>query len=145
MVTSYMRSPEQVVWDFVQEWLRRGEEDLVVAQELMGRDRASYDPVVFHANQAAGEFLKALLIRYQVPFPKSDSIRVLLCLAESKAPNIQESLGVSCEAEIQRPEETRSWNREAAAQALELAMHVHAVVGQRLADYLHVGRPTTDL
>ena len=113
-----MRSAEQVVWDFVQEWLRRGEEDLVVAQELMGRDRTSYDPVGFHANQAAGDFLKALLIRYQVPFPKSDSVRVLLCLAESKEPDIQESLGVSCEAEIQRPKETRSLNREAATNPL---------------------------
>jgi HEPN domain-containing protein len=61
-----MRSPEQVIWDLVREWLRSAEEDLHVAEELMERERASYNPVGFHAQQAAEKFIKALLTRHMV-------------------------------------------------------------------------------
>ena len=75
-----MRSPEQVNWDFVQDRLSKAEEDLLVAQELLERDRISYDPVGFHAQQAAEKFLKALLTRHQIPFPKTHSIRNIFFL-----------------------------------------------------------------
>ena len=52
-----MRSPEQAIWDLVREWLRKAEEDLHVARELMERDRISYNPVGFHAQQAAEKYL----------------------------------------------------------------------------------------
>ena len=53
-----MRSPEQVNWDFVQDWLAKAEEDLLVARELMDRNRISYDPVGFHAQQSVEKCLK---------------------------------------------------------------------------------------
>ena len=87
-----MRSREQVIWDLVQGWLRKAEEDFQVAWELMERDRLSYTPVGFHGQQAAEKFLKGLLTRHQIPFPKTHDIEELLVLAE-KAVKITDMLG----------------------------------------------------
>jgi HEPN domain-containing protein len=141
-----MRSPEQVNWHFVQDWLSKAEEDLQVAQELMARDRISYDPVGFHAQQAAEKFLKALLTRHQIPFPKTHSIRQLLELAEKAVPGIQESLSDArilsrYGVEIRYPGDRPPLNRLAAARAVELAIGIQTFVRERLQDYLRAGRP----
>ena len=145
-----MRSPEQVNWDFVQEWLSKAEEDLLVARELMERDRISYDPVGFHAQQAAEKFLKALLTRHQIPFPKTHSIRQLLELAEKAVPGIQESLSDARTlspygVEIRYPGDRPPLNPQAGARAVELATQVQTVVREKLEDYLRAGRPETGL
>lgn len=87
-----MRSPEQGNWDFVQDWLAKAEEDLLVAQELMERERTSYDPVGFHAQQAAERFLKALLTRHGIPFPKTHNTEALLLLADGAGKGIHDNL-----------------------------------------------------
>ena len=144
-----MRSPEQVVWDMVRQWLRRAEEDLLVARELMERDRLSYNPVGFHAQQAAEKFLEGLLTRHQIPFPKTHDIEELLTLAEKRSPGIQEDLRVAeilspYGVEVRYPDERPDLNREQGVEALRLANHVRAAVMQRLDDYLRAGSPGTE-
>jgi HEPN domain-containing protein len=145
-----MRSREQVVWDLVREWLRKAEEDLLVARELMERDRLSYNPVGFHAQQAAEKFLKALLTRHQIPFPKTHDIEELLILAEKVSAGIRSALrdakalspyGV----EIRYPDERPDLTRSQGAEAVRLADRVRAAVMQKLDDYLRAGRPGTGL
>lgn len=145
-----MRSPEQVNWDFVQDWLSKAEEDLLVARELMERNRISYDPVGFHAQQAAEKFLKALLTRHQIPFPKTHSIRQLLELAEKAVPGIQEHLSEARAlspygVEVRYPGDRAPLNRQAGARAVELAIQVQAFVREKLQDYLRAGRPEIGL
>jgi len=93
---AFMRSPEQVMWDFVQDWLGRATEDLAVARELMERERNLYDTIGFHAQQSAEEFLKALLIRHQIPFSKTDNVRQLVELAERAVTGIRDRLENAC-------------------------------------------------
>lgn len=145
-----MRSPEQVIWDFVREWLSKAEEDLLVTRELMERDRLSYNPVGFHAQQAAERFLKGLLTRHQIPFPKTHDIEELLTLAEKTTPGIHAELRVAESlspygVEVRYPVERPDLNREQGVEALRLADQVRAAVMQRLDDYLRVGRPETGL
>jgi HEPN domain-containing protein len=141
-----MRSPEQVIWDLVHEWLRKAEEDLHVARELMERDRISYNPVGFHAQQAAEKFLKALLTRYQIAFPKTHSIQHLVTLAATAVPGIADRLGGAHSlspygAEIRYPTVEPDLNREQGVAAVELATTVRTEVMNRLDDYLRTGRP----
>jgi HEPN domain-containing protein len=72
-----MRTPEQVRWDFVQQWLDKAHKDLQAATILFNSDIGDFDNVGFHAQQAAEKFIKALLVRYQIEFPKTHSIAVL--------------------------------------------------------------------
>jgi HEPN domain-containing protein len=141
-----MRSPEQVIWDLVQGWLKKAEEDFHVTGELMERDRVSYTPVGFHGQQAAEKFLKGLLTRHQIPFPKTHAIEELLVLAERAEPGIQAELrdadilspyGV----EIRYPDERPDLNRSEGAEAIRLAGRVRTAVMHRLDAYVRAGRP----
>jgi HEPN domain-containing protein len=43
------RTREQVVWDFVQEWMRKAESDLRAAEHLLILEQEDYFTAAFHA------------------------------------------------------------------------------------------------
>ena len=55
-----MKPPEQVRQEFLRRWLEKADEDLGVAHHLLATDALYLGAVGFHAQQAAGEYLKAL-------------------------------------------------------------------------------------
>ncbi len=71
------RTREQVIWDFVQAWIRKAEADLEAAEHLLRLEQEDYFTAAFHAQPVAEKFLKALLVRYQIPFPKTHAVRNL--------------------------------------------------------------------
>lgn len=101
-----MRTPEQVKWDFVQQWLGKAQQDLRAATVLLSGELEDFDPVGFHAQQAAEKFIKAVLVRHQIEFPKTHDLarlRKLLAqvdrpLADSLAPDRPKTLEL-----LQRP------------------------------------------
>jgi hypothetical protein len=44
-----MRTPEQVKWDFVQQWLNRAHKDLVAGEVLLKGTFEDFENVGFHA------------------------------------------------------------------------------------------------
>ena len=141
-----MRNPEQVIWDLAQGWLRKAEEDFQVAEELMERDRISYTPVGFHAQQAAEKLLKGVLTRYQIPFPKTHDIEELLVLAEKASPGIHAELREAeilspYGVEIRYPGERPDLDQRQGEEAVRLAGLVRMTIMQRLEPYLRPGRP----
>jgi HEPN domain-containing protein len=139
-----MRNPDQVAKDFVRQWLRKADDDLRVTRELMERERASYDPVGFHAQQAAEKYLKALLTRHGIQPPRTHNIGELLALAEATTPGIQAELRVAetltlYGVEVRYPGERPDLGRDQGAEAIRLADHVRAVVMRHLDAYLPSG------
>ena len=53
------RTREQVIWDFVQDWLRKAEGDLRAAEHSWDLPDRIIFTAAFHAQQAAEKFLKA--------------------------------------------------------------------------------------
>lgn len=53
------RTREQVIWDFVQSWLRKAEGDLRAAERLLEIEQEDYFTVAFHTQQAAEKFLRS--------------------------------------------------------------------------------------
>jgi len=47
-----VRTPEQVVWDFVQQWLDRAEKDLKAGGVLLESGIEDFENVGFHAQQS---------------------------------------------------------------------------------------------
>jgi HEPN domain-containing protein len=136
-----MKDPEESLRTLVRQWLRHAEEDLLVARELMERDRLSYNPVGFHAQQAAEKFLKALLTRHDVAFPKTHSIFILLQLALPVLPDLLDRLHTAHTltpygVEIRYPREGPRLTRAEGEEAVRLATVVRDDVMSRLADYL---------
>src|ERR1039457_6880230 len=77
MEPSFMRTPEQVRRDFVQQWLGKANQDLSVAQLLLKDQVEGFEAVGFHAQQAVEKYMKAFLVRHQAEFPKTHNISVL--------------------------------------------------------------------
>jgi HEPN domain-containing protein len=141
-----MKDPEESLRTLVRQWLREAEEDLLVARELMERERLSYNPVGFHAQQAAEKFLKALLTRHDVAFPKTHSIFILLQLALSVLPDLLDRLRAAhvltpYGVEVRYPREGPRLTRTEGEEAVRLATVVRDEVMSRLADYLKGEKP----
>ena len=73
---------------YLKEWIRKAEEDYEVAIVLV-RKRKSPTPnaVCFHCQQCCEKYLKAYLVKMQIPFPNThDLIRLnTLCLSADGA------------------------------------------------------------
>jgi HEPN domain-containing protein len=69
----------------IAEWLRKADGDLAIAQRVIpeGADLTMREILVFHCQQAVEKYLKALLTRFQVAFPKTHDIEKLLNLARA--------------------------------------------------------------
>ncbi|MEK7838874.1 MAG: HEPN domain-containing protein [candidate division NC10 bacterium] len=141
-----MKTPEQVRLELVKAWLAKADQDVLVAGAVLDLAMPSYDPVGFHAQQAAEKALKALLVRHQVRFGKTHDMRGLLDLAERVAPGIGEQLaGVEAltpyAVDARYPGEDPPLGREDASARLDVARRVVAQVRALLQPYLEGERP----
>lgn len=139
------RTPEQVIWDFVQGWLKKAAGDLQAAERLLQFNEDDYFSSAFHAQQAAEKFLKAFLVRHQIPFPKTHDIQDLLRLAGRADPALERELSSAAMVtpfgvEFRYPGDETA-DRETAQQALDEAKRVQAGVLSRLKKYRDQGRP----
>lgn len=139
------RTPEQVIWDFVHDWLRKAEGDLRAAGHLLDIEQEDFFTAAFHAQQAAEKFVKALLVRFQTPFPKTHNIEQLLELLKPSVASIREELASATlltpfGVEFRYPGD-EIVDHETAQEAVHEANHVQSVVLSYLQDYLNQGRP----
>jgi len=141
------RTRDQVIWDFVQGWLRKAEGDLRAAERILEVEQEDWFASAFHAQQAAEKFLKAFLVRHQIPFPKTHDITRLLELAVQSDPQLKAELSSAAMltpfgVEFRYPEEETA-NFETAKKALQEAKRVKEAVLGRLRTYLNKGRPSS--
>jgi HEPN domain-containing protein len=86
-----MTRRENEIRELVSEWLRKADLDLLTVDRLCLEDPFR-DVVAFHAQQAAEKYLKALLTRHQIEFPKTHELRRLLELLAGAEPQLATSL-----------------------------------------------------
>jgi hypothetical protein len=86
-----MGPPEEEIRGLVADWIAKADLDFDTAVRLVAEERFR-DIVAFHAQQAAEKYLKALLTRHQIEFPKTHVIRRLLILLGPVEPRIAEEL-----------------------------------------------------
>ena len=141
-----MRSPEQVRWDFVQQWLDKAQKDLRAAEVLLEGDVEDFESVGFHAQQAAEKLIKAVLVRHQVEFPKTHNIHLLRQLVARADPSLSERLASADPltpygVEFRYPGDSPPLSKDHGAEALDLAKDVRQIVLEHLKSYLDAGRP----
>lgn len=139
------RTRDQVIWDFVQEWMHKAESDLRAAEHLLNLEQEDYFTAAFHAQQAAEKFLKAFLVRHQILFGKTHDIRELLDLAgKPDAPLRREVASAETltpfGVEFRYPGGQVA-DLKTAQQAVAEARRLRAKVLEHLEDYLKHGRP----
>ncbi len=131
--------PEHEISLLVTEWIKRADLDLKTATKLSGEPDFR-DIVGFHAQQAAEKYLKALLTKYQIEFPKSHVIRRLLILLEAVEPDTVARLSEAnwlspFGAEIRYPGDRAELLPGEEVRACELARRVRDSVMETLAPY----------
>jgi HEPN domain-containing protein len=87
-----MRPPEEAIQSLALEWCAKGNADFDAAVHLMREGARFREIVYFHSQQAAEKYLKALLVRHQLEFPKTHDIKDLLDLLNTVHPAAAEAL-----------------------------------------------------
>ena len=132
-----MKPPDEVRRELYEKWLRRAEEDLAVADQLVLDGVPYFGSIGFHAQQAAEKFLKAFLVWHQIEFPKTHDLSKLLELAALRDKSIAEALkgilvltvyGVDTRYPADLPDLTAN----EATQAVELARQAKDVINRPL-------------
>ena len=83
-----MKPPDVALRELVLQWLDKAAADFDAAEQLSTHGGI----VAFHCEQAAEKYLKALLVRHQVEFPKTHDIAKLLDRVATVDVNTAESL-----------------------------------------------------
>jgi len=136
-----MRSRQEVIRDFVEEWLSKAEGDLAAAEILAAAETHDYFTCAFHCQQAAEKSLKAFLVRHQIEFRKTHDLDQLLELASQAEPALQEELTswgwlTPFGVEFRYPGDQPEVDRITAQNALAEAKRVRQVAMKHLASYL---------
>ena len=87
-----MKLPEDARRELVAQWLEKADGDHAAAEQLLVQGARFREIIAFHCQQAVEKYLKALLVRHQVEFPKTHDIRKLLGLIGTVHPDLAESL-----------------------------------------------------
>jgi HEPN domain-containing protein len=141
-----MRNREQVIWDFVHQWLKKAESDLKTAKTLLDTETEDYFPCAFHSQQAAEKFLKTYLVRHQVEFRKTHDLDELFTLTDPRDPSLRQEIG-SClwltpyAVDFRYPGEYPVVDHDTAEKAYKESQLVKEAVMKRLKDYLSKGGP----
>ena len=128
-----MRHPEQVVADFVQQWLKKANLDLQAARLLCAGELDDYFVSGFHAQQAVEKYIKAFLVRHQIEFPKTHDIGRLRQLVARRDATLAERLEradvlTPYGVDMRYPEEFEVVSQRRAEQAVALAEWVKAEI-----------------
>jgi HEPN domain-containing protein len=86
-----MKPPDVALRDLVLQWLEKAAADFDAAEQLCTQHRFR-EITAFHCQQAAEKYLKALLVRHQIEFPKTHDIAKLLDRVAAVNASIAESL-----------------------------------------------------
>ena len=135
-----MKPREEEIRLLVGAWIRKAELDLKTVVRLSAEGEFR-DVVGFHAQQAVEKYLKALLTRYQIEFPKTHVIRRLLILLEPVESSIAQSLDDAnwlspLGAEIRYPGDRAELLPGEEVRARQLAQRVREAVMDVLGPYL---------
>jgi HEPN domain-containing protein len=87
-----MKPPEEALRELVAQWLEKADRDYNAAEQLLVQGDRFREIISFHCQQAVEKYLKALLVRRQVEFPKTHDIRKLLGWVAGVHPDLAESL-----------------------------------------------------
>jgi len=128
-----MTSHEAAKRKVLAEWLHKADDDLGLAEHLLGESSLYPDAIAFHCQQAAEKYLKALLVWREIPFPKTHDIKALLNLIETADATVAESLQdavvlTSYGVEIRYPGDRPDATPEDAREAVELARKVRKAI-----------------
>ncbi len=80
-------TPQKIL---VRQWISRAENDLLNVRNNLAAQEIPWDTICFHSQQAAEKYLKAVLVFYAQPVPRTHDLEHLLSMVVQWIPQIQE-------------------------------------------------------
>lgn len=139
-----MKPPEAALRELVLQWLEKAAADFSAAEQLCGQGGRFREIIAFHCQQAAEKYLKALLVRHQIEFPKTHDIAKLLDRLATGDANMAESLRgadvlTPFGVEIRYPSDAPEVLAGSVTEAIDVARQVRDAVMISLRPYLDGG------
>ena len=136
-----MKPPEEAKRDLVRQWVLKAEQDFALAQHLIAEEAPYLEAIGFNAQQSAGKYLKAFLVRHQLAFPKTHNLSELLRLVAGVDPwlagSLREIIALNpYGVEVRYPGDFPEISADAAKAAFALAAKVRTSVLAFLDPYL---------
>lgn len=132
--------PENPKLRIIDEWRRKADDDLAVAERLLSDDACPFsNAITFHCQQAAEKYLKALLTCWDIEFPKTHILARLLALVEQRdatlAASLMDVVGLTpYGVELRYPGDRADASPAEAREAVQLAQQVHDAVMPRISN-----------
>jgi len=141
-----MKPRDQALRELVVQWLDRAEADLGLARRLLQDEEPYAWAAAFHAQQAAEKFLKALLVRSQIEFPKTHDLQQILSLVRTQDAVLADALDQAAAltqyaVQVRYPGQFPEVSSHDAAEAVRQADQVAEHVRRSLESYLNAGDP----
>ncbi len=118
------------------EWVEKAEGDYRTAlREKSALELANWDAVCFHSQQCAEKYLKALLTEYDIAFPRTHDLGLLLNLAlpaESQLGLLRRHLYSLTDSAVEIRYPGMSADAEDAEQAFAAAVQLRAMIRSHL-------------
>jgi HEPN domain-containing protein len=132
-----MRPHEKAKERVVNEWLRKADADMALAEHLLSEAAAFPNAITFNCQQAAEKYLKALLTWWDTEFPKTRVLGKLIKLVHMRDAELAESLldAISLTpygVELRYPGDRPDASQQDAREAVLLARKVRDAIGPLL-------------
>ena len=136
-----MKLPDVALRELVLQWLEKAAADLDAAEQLCTQGGRFREIIAFQCQQAAEKYLKALLVRHQIEFPKTHDIAKLLDRVAAVNASIAESLRdadvlTPFGVEVRYPSEAPEVLPGGETEAIDIARRVRDAVMVSLRPYL---------
>ena len=110
----------------VEDWLEKGDHDLGSAKIIFQYISEYFDTIAFHCRQSVEKYVKALLVLYNIEFPRSHDLPFLLELlsCKRKVESVQFDKAIilnNFSIEIRYPDKTIQLSSEELTEAIEIA------------------------
>lgn len=139
-----MKPRDIAVRELVLQWLKKGAADFDAAEQLCTQGGRFREIIAFHCQQAAEKYLKALLVRHQIEFPKTHDIAKLLDRVATVNTSMAESLRdadvlTPFGVEVRYPSDAPEVLPSGETAAIDIARRVRDAVMISLRPYLEDG------
>jgi len=136
-----MTQREEIIRDLVGQWLRKAAEDYAVSEFLLEEETVFLSVIAFHCQQAAEKYIKAVLVRHQVDFPKTHNLGELLDLIPKDEVGLSDTLAFATSlnpyAVVSRyPGDFPQLSRDEVDQVFSMAKQIREEIMARLKPYL---------
>jgi HEPN domain-containing protein/predicted nucleotidyltransferase len=139
------RTREQVIWDFIQGWIKRAESRLKMVEISLMEKLNDYSYAGFYSQMAAENYLRAFLAWRQIPNRKTREIQKYLDLFPAEDASLARELAaadwLSPYGEDFPDPASPPVDPETGREAIAEAKRVKSLILERLESYLAKGRP----